>query len=198
LLGGKSGGVGSDEGHHIIIAVIAPPTATATAVKALTIFLIASAQASARCPTSSACIILEYHTFPHTKIFFLLSYSLMAGSQNSHNFHYNNDRTKFAADADASSSNGTLNDTNNGEIKRAEHWRPPSGPNAKKRTSKAPSKKTSEAIDSGSLDPMNKKKSTKKSGSVAQVFNSKGHNRGAHLHGTSLERYHYKDRPQTT
>jgi hypothetical protein len=78
LLGGESGGVGSDEGHHIIIAVIAPPTATATAVKALTIFLIASAQASARCPTSSACIIPEYHTCKRTKNFFLLSYSLMA------------------------------------------------------------------------------------------------------------------------
>ena len=147
--------------------------------------------------TNSSCIIPEYHTSLHTKIFFLLSYSLMAstGKSHDHSVHYNNNRSKFAADADASSSNGTLND---GNIKRAEHWRPPSGPNAKKRTSKAPTKKTSEAIDSGSLDSMNKKIPKKKSGSVAQVFNSKGHNRGAHLHGTSLERYHYKDRPRST
>ena len=79
LLGGGSGGVGSGDGHHIIIAVIAPPTATATAVKALTIFLIASAQASARCPTSSACIILEYHISKRTKNFRVLYRCILLG-----------------------------------------------------------------------------------------------------------------------
>ena len=62
-------------------AVIAPAIATPTAERPLTIFFMASAQASACCPTSSACIISEYHTSLHTKNFFLLSYFGMA------NFH---------------------------------------------------------------------------------------------------------------
>jgi hypothetical protein len=62
-------------------AVIAPAIATPTAERPLTIFFMASAQASACCPTSSACIILEYHTCFYTKNFFLLSYFFMVAEE---------------------------------------------------------------------------------------------------------------------